>query len=440
VLIKAARIAHQMRTAHKYGLTDTEPNVDFRRVIEHVHNIREDVFEEADRPELYEQMGVTVQHGRARFVDAHTIEIDGEAEQRISSRYIVIATGSSAFIPPISGLSDTAYLTNETLFEIDALPRRLAVIGAGPIGIEMAQSFRRLGAEVVVFDMLDRIMAKDDPELAGLMKSHLESEGIRFVLNARVQSVAETASGKQISVKLEGGQTYQAEADAILVAAGRRPKTRDLNLEAAGVEYDKTGIKVNNKGRTSVRHIYACGDVTGGFQFTHMSEHTAKVAVSNALLKLPMKIDTRHVPWCTYTDPELAHVGATEEDLMRKGTSYEVYRFPYSKIDRAITEGDTHGWIKVFAKKLTGKILGVSILGRAAGEQIGEYALAMRNGVTLRNIADTIHPYPTYALGSRRAADQWYVRNQSLMVVKLIRTLFQYRGPLPDLSDPNRIM
>jgi pyruvate/2-oxoglutarate dehydrogenase complex dihydrolipoamide dehydrogenase (E3) component len=229
-------------------------------------------------------------------------------------------------------------------------------------------------------------------------------------------------------------------SEALLVATGRIANYEELDPEKAGIEYSKNGITVDDRCRTNIRHIYAAGDVTGRYQFTHMSEHMAKVAATNALLKLPMKIDKKHVPWSTYTDPELAHVGATEEELRKEGVSFKTYRFPYDKIDRAITDGATEGLIKIFAKEMSGKILGATIYGKQAGDLIGEYALAMRNGVSLRNIADTIHPYPTYGLGARRAADQWYVQSQSTWMVKLIKWLFGYRGAVPDLSDKDRII
>jgi pyruvate/2-oxoglutarate dehydrogenase complex dihydrolipoamide dehydrogenase (E3) component len=203
-----------------------------------------------------------------------------------------------------------------------------------------------------------------------------------------------------------------------------------LNLEAAGVEYDRRGVSVDDRCRTSQGHIYAAGDVTGRYQFTHMSNHMAKVAVTNALLKYPTSIDVDHVPWVTYTDPELAHVGASEDELEADGVSYETYRFPYDKLDRAITEGETEGVIKVHATSLTGKILGASVLGAHAGELITTFTIAMRNGVTLRNIGDTIHPYPAWGEGTRRLADQWYVQKQSPTFTKVLQTVFGYRGPV----------
>ncbi len=428
-LLHAAHVAHRMRHAGRLGLTAGPVRVDFARVTAHLRAVRQAVYEEADAPEIYEKMGIEVCTGAARFLDAHTVEVarDGGTD-RVTGRFFVIAAGASAFVPPIDGLKETPYLTNETLFELDALPGRLAVVGGGPIGTEMAQAFRRLGSAVTVIDMLPRILARDDAELAGLLRETLEAEGVRFVLGAGVKRIARAGGETVVSVEKDGAPG-EVRADAVLMATGRRANVDGLGLEAAGVAFTRHGVTVNDRCRTNRRHIYAVGDVTGRYQFTHMSEHMAKIAVTNALLRLPMKIDTKHVPWVTYTDPELAHVGATEAALVERGASFEVFRFPFSKIDRAVTEGETTGWIKVFATK-RGRILGASILGAHAGEMIGELGLAMRNGVTLRRIADTIHAYPTYGLGVRRAADQWYVRQQSPRLIRMLKKIFGYRGPV----------
>jgi len=314
----------------------------------------------------------------------------------------------------------------------------MAIIGGGPIGIEMAQAFQNLGTDITIYGRSRRILPKDDEELSDMLLNRLDNEGVRFELGISIDEVAYNGAIK-ISVE-QAGRNKVFKSYALLVATGRKANFKGLNLEAAGINYSASGITVDDRCRTNLRHIYAVGDVTGRYQFSHMSEHMAKVAATNALLKIPMKIDKSHVPWSTYTVPELAHVGATEKHLIEKGISYEVYRFPYSKIDRAITEDATDGLIKVFAKKLNGKILGASIYGRQAGDLISEYALAMRKGITLRHIADTIHPYPTYGLGVRRAADQWYVKNQSEWMSKLVKKVYGYRGNVPDLSDKSRIV
>ncbi len=293
----------------------------------------------------------------------------------------------------------------------------------------MAQAFSRLGTHVTVIDMLDRILSKDDLEASALIQKRLSSEGVNFQLGAGVNEISERAGEIAISITRDE-ITSIVPADALLMATGRRANISSLNLEAAGVEVGRPGIIVNDRCRTSRRHIYAVGDVTGRYQFTHMSEHMAKVAVTNALLKLPMKIDSRNVPWVTFTDPEVAHVGATSADLTQAGTKFQTYRFPYSKVDRAVTDGETEGVIKVYAKPSTGRIYGVDIVGTSAGELISEYALAMKNRISLRKISDTIHPYPTYGLGARRAADQWYVQKQSPTLVRILKMIFRYRGPV----------
>ncbi len=433
-LLSAAHAAHSARRCGEFGVRTGEVSVDFSEVIAGVHALREHIYEEADAPEIYENMGIDVKQGTARFTNPQTIEIasDGKAE-RFSARRFIIATGGRAFIPPIKGLREAPCLTNETIFELTEQPRRLIVLGAGPIGTEMAQAFRRLGSDVTVIDREPRILFRDDEELAGMLQARLEEEGIRYVLNANVSSVQERGDG--IDVMIEGGGTSDENpenlvlhGDALLVAAGRKPNVAALDLEAAGVAYDARGIKVDDRCRTSRSGIYAVGDVTGRFAFTHMSEHMAKVAAMNALLKTPAKIDAAHLPWTTYADPELAHVGATEDALRAAGRKYETLRFPYDKIDRAITDREDYGMIKVHARPRDGKIFGASILGARGGDLICELALAMRRGVSLRHISDAIHPYPSYGLGVRRAADQWYIKRYSPALIRVLKRLFGYRG------------
>lgn len=439
-LLHLSKMAQNVREAEKFGYRKSK-GLDFSVVMEHIRSTREEVYEEADDPAIYREMGIDIEFGQALFIDDHTIRIVKHEENRkVSSRYIIIATGSKTNVPPINGIQEVSYHTNKTIFEIDEQPESMAIIGAGPIGIEMAQAFQRLGTQVTVFDILPRILSNDDVELAGMLQDHLADEGIDFKLSASVTELSETLDGNvKIETEVDEEQSVW-EGSELLVAAGRSANFEELQLERAGIRHQKNGITVDDRCRTNLNHIYAVGDVTGRYQFTHMSDHMAKVAVTNALLKIPKKIDREHVPWSTYTDPELAHVGATDKELKERDVSYKTYRFPYDKIDRAITDESTEGLIKVFAKEWNGKILGATIYGKQAGDLIGEYALAMRNGVTLRNIADTIHPYPSYGLGVRRAADQWYVQSQSTWMVKLIKWVFGYRGTVPDLSDEDRII
>lgn len=420
-LLRAAKVVHQGRHASRYGLTDVQPQVPFRRLMAHVHGVRQAVYEEANAPAIYECGGVAVRHGRARFTNPHRVEIESEdGRWAVTARRFVIATGARPAVPDLPGLSGVRVLTSETIFEIEEQPRALTVLGAGALGIELAQAFCRLGTETTVVERHDRILLREDAEHAGTLRDILMSEGVRFVLGAAVERVAE--AGGQVALHARvNGQPRIARADALLVATGRRPNVEDLGLEAAGVAFTERGITVDARGRTSQRHIYAVGDVTGAYNLAHMSEHTARVAVWNAVLGVPAKIDHTHVPWTTFTDPELGHIGATEPELQARGARYEVVRYPYTRLDRAVLEAEPIGQVKVFATPWRGRILGASILGDRAGELISLLAVAMRNGLTLRQLADTIYPRPTYGLAAHQVAAQWSARRLYPQALRLLR-------------------
>lgn len=429
-LLKAAKVAHEMRTADRYGLQPADGTHDLAQVMKRVHGIQQHIYLDADAPPNLEKLGVEVVAGRARFLNPHTVEIAGEEGRRkIGSRYFVIATGSSPREPRFEGAEKIRILNNETIFSLDRLPKHLVVLGAGPIGIEMAQAFRRLGSQVTVVNNAPGILGRDDRELTALLLEHLRGEGIRFVLGAAVVRAEEGA------VYTNSGE--RLEADAVLAAVGRKPNIDSLDLAAAGVETNQKGIVVDRRSRTSAGHIYACGDVAGRYLFTHMAEHMAKVAVTNAILHVPLRLDEAHVTWCTFTDPELAHVGRQEEELKRDGIQYRAFRFPFTQLDRAICESGTTGLIKVLANR-RGRILGVSILGANAGEMIGEYAVAMKNGVSLDKISATIHPYPTYVLGNRRAADLYMMAKLRPFMVRWLRRIFGLRGDVSGMMALNR--
>jgi pyruvate/2-oxoglutarate dehydrogenase complex dihydrolipoamide dehydrogenase (E3) component len=433
-ILKGAKVAHALRHASTYGLVDQPVEIGFERLLAYVRQVRENVYEEADRPEIYENLGITVSLGTARFVDDHTISIEkAGTASTVTSRYFLIGTGAKAFVPPIPGLDGIPYLTNETLFELTERPPRLVVVGGGPIGSEMAQAFARLGSTVTIVDMVDRILPRDDAEASSYVAESLQADGVQLELGAGVKKFERRGNTTVVTIERDG-RSSEIETDSVLIATGRRANHESLNLEAAGVITSKAGIDVNERCRTNRKHIYASGDVTGRYQFTHMSEHMSKVAITNMLAKFPMKIDKANVPWVTFTDPELGHVGKTVGELENAGTRFRTYRFPYSKVDRAITDSEARGLIKLYARERDGRLYGADVVGPSAGELISEYAVAMRNGVTLRKLADTIHPYPTYSLGARRAADQWYVQKYSPRLVKLLQTIFRYRGPILDIG------
>jgi pyruvate/2-oxoglutarate dehydrogenase complex dihydrolipoamide dehydrogenase (E3) component len=420
-LIKAAKVAHEMRNAARYGLTPCTPVHDFGRVMEHVRAVRQKIYEQSDAPSHFERMGVEVTQADARFLDPHTVELTkpGGAEQKLTSRYFVIATGSRPVRPELA----VTTLSNETIFELTAQPKRLIVLGAGPVGIEMAQAFQRLGSAVTVVAPRASILPRDEPELSAMLKTALEADGVSFLLGRRVTSAEK--DGEALAAILDDGRKLRC--DAILAAIGREASVKNLGLKNAGVAAAKKHITVDDRCRTSQKHIYASGDVTGRYQFTHMAEHMSKVAVTNAILRFPKRLDEWRVTWATFADPELAHLGSSEDDLRKRGTKFSVYRFPFEKIDRAVVEGETTGLVKVLADA-SGKILGVSILGARGGEMIAEWALAMRNGVHLKDISGTIHPYPTYMLGNRQAADLWNRERLDSPLLGLLGKLFGYRG------------
>jgi len=421
-LLKAAKVAHEMRSAAKYGLEPANNSHEWTRIVERVHAIREHVYEGADAPPNMEKLGVEVIAAQARFLDRNSVGVasSGIAGSRVlTSRYFIIATGSRPEIPKIEGIESVPVLTNETLFELKERPRRLLVLGAGPVGVEMAQAFQRLGSAVTVVGRSARILEHDDGELAAMLKQCLEGEGIRLRLGEEVERF------EQGVAHLKSGETVPL--DAVLAATGRRPNIESLELQAAGIRATEKGITVDGHCRTDVKNIFACGDVTGKFLFTHMAEHTAKVAAMNAILRIPASRKDDQVAWCTFTDPELAHAGKGEEELRKRGEKFQVYRFPFSRLDRAITESESAGLVKVFANS-RGKVLGASILGASAGEMIAEYALAIREKVGLGAISSTIHPYPTYALGNRRAADIYASSVLTPSRVTWIRRLLRLRG------------
>ncbi len=413
---------------------------DWRSVLGDVHETRQEIYHDADRPEIFEGFGVEVVKGDARFTGPHAVHVDGaEGGREVTFRMAVICTGGRAAPPPIPGLDDTPYLTNETLFEVETQPRHLVIIGGGPIGCEMGQAFRRLGSEVTILDRGDRLLGRDDADHAEILRRVLEREGVRFVLGADVERV-EGAAGAVTVRATVGGHSQTVEGDALLVATGRRPNVEDLGLDRAGVAFTDKGVTVDDRCRTSQKHIWAAGDCTGEYQLTHMSEHMAKQAVTNAVLKVPAKIDRGGIAWATYTTPEVAQLGPTEAELRDDGRSFVTYRFPYSKVDRALTEHAADGHIKVHATRWRGKILGASVVGERAGELIAMLAVAKKGGVSVRTVSDTIVPYPTYGLGARRAADQYYVQKQFPAAIDVVKRVFGYRGLTPPPPDPERVL
>ena len=398
-LIAASKQAHAMRNAGKYGIAAVEPRVDFKRVHAYVHSVIAAVAPN-DSVERFEKLGVKVVQSTAKFRDAKTIE---SGEGVFQAKRIVIATGSRASIPPIHGLADVPYLTNETIFDNKVLPKHLIIIGGGPIGMELAQAHRRLGSDVTVIEAFEAL-GKDDPELRHFVLESLRDDGVKILARTAIKKVSKSKSGFAVEIERQGVIT----GSHLLVATGRVANVEGLNLEAAGVAYTTRGVTVDKGLRSSQKHIYAVGDVAGGLQFTHVAGYHAGLVIRNALFRLPVKNRSDIIPWVTYTDPELAHIGMTEAAAKEKfSDAIKIVRWAFHENDRAQTEGKTTGLVKAVVGR-GGKILGVSIVGAQAGELIQPWVLAMGNGLKIQAIANMVAPYPTLGEANRRAAVNYF--------------------------------
>lgn len=399
-LIRSAEVARLIHRAEEFGLAANPGPVDLGAVMDRVHAVIGQI-QQHDDPDRFRAYGVDVRFGHARFTDADTVIVDGE---RLQARRFLIATGSRPAVPPIPGLTDADFHTNETIFGLRTLPRRLAVLGGGPIGIELAQAFARLGSQVTVVEMAGQILPRDDAELTAELRQVLETEGLTLHTRTTVERI-EQADGISRLACRNGTAHWTVEADTLLLAAGRTPNL-DLDLEAAGVDFGPRGIRVDRRQRSSVRHIYAVGDCCGPYPFTHMAEYQAGIVIANALFCIPKKADYRVVPWVTYTAPELATVGLTEDEARARNIKVEVLRFPFSAVDRALAEGETAGQAKLIVRR--GRLVGASILGPHAGELIHEAVLAIQARLRVGTLAAAIHAYPTLAQVFRRAVNTRY--------------------------------
>ncbi|MGA1862499.1 mercuric reductase [Deferribacter thermophilus] len=416
-ILKSAKIAHYLKNASKYGFDNKEiSSNDFPKVMERVRKIRAQISKN-DSVKRYTDLGVDVFLGTAKFLNENQIEVDNKV---LNFKKAIIATGAKAYVPDIPGLKENGYLTNETIFNLTTLPKHLLIIGGGPIGCEMAQAFRRLGAKVTIVEY-SRLLAREDIEASEIIKKVFLNEGINILEHSQVIKVSQTNNEDKIITVKRQNETVEIVADYILVAAGRAPNVKDLNLEAAGIEYDERfGIKVNDFLQTSNKNIYAAGDCCMKWKFTHAADAAAQIAVQNALFKGKKRLSSLIMPWCTYTDPEVAHVGMYEEEASEKGDQTTTYKFDISENDRAQTESETTGFVKVLVKKNTDKILGATIVSSHAGEMINELTFAMVNNIGLGKINNVIHPYPTQSEAIKRVAGLYNKSRLTPFVAKLI--------------------
>ncbi len=419
-VISAARAWNAARRAStEFGGPSCRDDADFGAAMERMRRLRAGISEH-DSVERFANLGVDVYLGEARFTGRDTIEV---GDRQLRFRRAVIATGGRAVAPPIPGLDQVDYLTNETVFSLTELPARLAVIGAGPIGCEMAQSWARFGSQVTLLDMADHVLPREDPDAAAVVEASMVSDGVELRVGVRITEVAATDSGTLVSFELDDGVALRVEVDALLVAVGRKPNVEDLGLDAAGVRYGARGIEVDDFLRTSNRRIYACGDVASWYQFTHTADAQARIVIQNALFYSRARASKLVVPWCTYTSPEIAHVGMYEADARAAGHEVKTITIPLADVDRAVLDAEDSGFLRVHHEK--GRILGATMVAEHAGDMIGELALAITAGVSLSQISGTIHPYPTQAEVIRKVGDAFRRTGLTPLTKRLLRGWFR---------------
>ncbi len=417
-LLKSAQVFSLLKRSKEFGISaqiDSAPG----GVLEHVRKVIKEVSQHHP-PEIFEKRGIKVLFGEPKFIDNHTIELE---RKRLRAKRFIISTGSHPFVPPIKGLQNIEYLTNENIFDLEALPKSIAVLGGGPIGIEISQALTRLGAEVSVIEMADRILFREDREIAEVLTAKLKIDRVQVYCGQKAVKFAKEGDLTVVTIEDKDKKPSVVKAEKVLVAVGRAANTQGLDLEKAGVKYSNKGIEVDQTLRTSAKNIYACGDVVGPYQFSHMAEYQAVITVANSLFPFKQKVNYNVVPWCTFCDPELAHLGLTEVEARAGHKDIRVYRSDYKANDRAVTDLEDLGFAKVICDK-KGRILGAHIVGAGAGELIHEYVLAKKAKLKIGFLSSAIHIYPTLSQVVKRSADQYYTQMLSSGLVKAISRFF----------------
>jgi pyruvate/2-oxoglutarate dehydrogenase complex dihydrolipoamide dehydrogenase (E3) component len=406
-IIRSSRVVGEMRDAGAFGISPPEQiDVNFPAVMERMRKLRAGISHH-DSAERFQKLGIDVFLGAGRFLRNNGIEV---GDKILRYKKAVIATGARAVRPSIEGIEEAGFLTNETVFSLTERPQRLAVIGGGPIGCELAQAFARLGCQVILFHKHSHLLDKEDADAAEIVQNVFIREGIHLVLNSQIERANKTTEGKTIDF-ISNGTKQSIIVDEILVGAGRAPNVEGLNLESVGVEYGRQGVKVNDYLQTTNPKIYAAGDICMNWKFTHAADAAARIVIKNTLFS-PFglgrsKLSNLVMPWCTYTDPEIAHVGMYEREAQSKGIDVNTIKIPMSSVDRAIADGEESGFVKIHHKKGSDEILGATIVARHAGEMISEVTAAIVNKVGLNGLSSVIHPYPTQAEGIKKAADAY---------------------------------
>jgi pyruvate/2-oxoglutarate dehydrogenase complex dihydrolipoamide dehydrogenase (E3) component len=421
-LIRSARAAAEVGRASEFGIQIPGSKVDVPAVMERMRRLRADL-SRRDSVERFSKLGVDIYLGEARFVGHTTIEVEG---QRLEFAKAIIATGARAADPGIPGLADVGLLTNETIFSLTSLPTRLLVLGAGPIGCELAQAFRRFGSEVHLIQLGPRIMPREDPDAAAIIQSRFEREGIQLHLETKVIRAEKTEKGKRLIGERDGHEWSQ-EGDEILVAVGRKANVEGMNLEAAGVAYDKNGVHVDDHLRTTNRSIFAAGDICSSYKFTHAADAMARIALQNALFFGRKRVSRLVIPWCTYTHPEVGRVGFTEGEARERGISVDTFTVPLDEVDRAVLDGETEGFARIHVRKGTDRIVGATVVSSHAGEMMPEITLAMQHRIGLGAIANNIHSYPTQAEAIKKLGDMYQRSRLTPRVASILRTILRWR-------------
>jgi len=424
-IIRSARAAADVRDSRKFGVELTGGyEVDFGKVMERMRRLRSGISTNDSAKRFSEELGVDIFLGQGSFAGPGSVRVD---DKTLRFKKAVITSGARAFELPIEGLAQAGFLTNETVFSLTERPARLAVIGGGPLGCELAQTFQRLGSRVSLLEMSPQILSREDPDAARIVEAAMKSDGVELVLSCDIKKVEKTAEGKVISLESQG-QAKQLVVDDILIGVGRVPNVEGLNLESVGVQYDpRIGVKVDDQLRTTNSSIYAAGDICFPFKFTHTADAMARIVIQNALFRGRKKTSALTIPWCTYTDPEIAHVGMYEADAVKAGVQIDTYTIPMTDVDRAIAEGETEGMVRIHVKKGTGKILGATIVARHAGEMISEISVAMKAKLGLGALSGVIHPYPTQAEAIRKAGDAYNRTKLTPFVKRLFEAVLKWQ-------------
>ena len=425
-LIKTAKVVAEIKAAERYGIKSATYELDFAQVMDRVRETIRTI-EPHDSAERYTSLGVECIAGQAELVDRHTVRVNGRT---LRAKALVLALGAEPFVPEVPGLDRVKYLTSDNLWDLRVLPKRLVVLGGGPIGCELAQAFQRLGSQVTQVEMQDRILPREDPDVAALVAARFREEGVTLLTGTRAAEVRVTAAGRFLVCESPSRGRTEVPFDELLVAVGRRARTHGVDWSALGVELNPNGtVKVDEYLRANGDNVYACGDLVGPYQFTHVASHQAWYCAVNALFApfKKFKVDYRVIPWVTFTDPEVAQVGHNETSARAAGLPYEVSLYGLDDLDRAITESEGYGQVKILTVPGKDRILGANIVGHNAGEMLQELTTAMKHGLGLNKILGTIHPYPTFAEANKYAAGVWKKAHAPAAALKWLERLHAWR-------------